>query len=134
DDAYPYSAPSTAIQADLAHQPFDRAACHRNAVLLELVPHLVGAVDGEVLVTHSQHLGFELGVSHRSRRERSVLRPVIGRWGDRQHRTDRLDSPPQPAAAPALVLVDEADHRFDWRSSSAPKKVAAAFKMSFARR
>jgi hypothetical protein len=27
------------------------------------------------------------------------------------------------------MFVDEPDHFFDWRSSSAPKKVAAAFKM-----
>jgi hypothetical protein len=30
--------------------------------------------------------------------------------------------------------LDEPDHFFDWQSSSAPKKDAAAFKVSFARR
>ena len=32
------------------------------------------------------------------------------------------------------MCVDERDHFVDWRSSSAPKKADAAFKMSFARR
>src|SRR5690606_33914626 len=59
---------------------------------------------------------------------------VVGGWGDAKGLGDRLDSPPQPCAAPVLVLVDEPDHFFDRRSSSAPKKDAAAFKMSLARR
>ena len=45
-----------------------------------------------------------------------------------EHSADRLD----PEAVP--VSVDEGDHFGDWRSSSAPKKWAAAFKISFARR
>jgi hypothetical protein len=47
---------------------------------------------------------------------------------------DRLDSPAQPGTATLLVGVDEPDHFFDRRSSSAPKKLAATFKMSLARR
>ena len=37
---------------------------------------------------------------------------VVGRRGDPQHRTGRLDSPPQRPAAQVLVGVDEGDHRF----------------------
>ena len=45
-----------------------------------------------------------------------------------EHSADRLD--PEPVT----VFVDERDYLFDWRSSSAPKKADAAFKISFARR
>ncbi|NQY55670.1 MAG: hypothetical protein HRT86_04150 [Ilumatobacteraceae bacterium] len=59
---------------------------------------------------------------------------MIRRRGDAKQLGDRLDSQPQRGAAPVFVFVDEPDHFFDWRSSSAPKKADAAFKMSFARR
>src|SRR4051812_2599157 len=58
----------------------------------------------------------------------------------RKHRTHGLDTPAQPGptvgAGHLMVLVfgDEPDHRLPGRSSSAPKKIAAAFKISFARR
>ncbi len=53
---------------------------------------------------------------------------VVGGRGDRQGPADRLD--PERAA----VLVDEAGHRVERRSSSAPKKVAALLRISLARR
>lgn len=53
--------------------------------------------------------------------------------GDPHDLGDRLDSPPQLAALP-LMPADEPHHLFDWRSSSAPKNVAAAVTMSFVRR
>jgi hypothetical protein len=59
---------------------------------------------------------------------------VVGGRGDLQNLADRLDSPAQPGAATLAVGVDEPDHFFDRRSSSAPKKLAATFKMSLARR
>src|SRR3954453_13996939 len=45
-----------------------------------------------------------------------------------EHPADRLDPEPVP------VGVDERHYFLDWRSSSAPKKADAAFKISFARR
>jgi hypothetical protein len=59
--------------------------------------------------------------------------PVCG-WGDAKNLGDRLDFPTQRAAAPIPVFVDEPDHFLNWRSSLAPKKWAAAFRMSLARR
>jgi len=51
------------------------------------------------------------------------------RWtGDRQQLADRLDPEPVP------VGVDEGDHMLGRRSSSAPKKAAADFRISLARR
>ena len=58
---------------------------------------------------------------------------VIRRRGDPNRVGDRLDSPPQRSAAVVFVFVDEPDHFVDRRSSSAPKKCAAAFEMSLAR-
>ena len=49
--------------------------------------------------------------------------------------TDRVDSPPETIkATPPSMRVNETDHLFGKRSSSAPKKAAAAFKISLARR
>src|ERR687898_3271689 len=56
------------------------------------------------------------------------LRRVVGGRGDLQHLADRLDPEPPP------VPVDVGDHFLRWRSSSAPKKAAAVFKISLARR
>src|SRR6478672_6202097 len=58
----------------------------------------------------------------------------------REHSTHGLDTPAQPGPAVGtghlvvLVFGDEPDHRLPGRSSSAPKKIAAAFKISLARR
>ena len=51
---------------------------------------------------------------------------VVAGRGDLQHTTDRLD----PEAVPMSVHV--ADYLCERRSSSAPKKAAAVFKISFA--
>src|SRR5918995_5910857 len=56
------------------------------------------------------------------------LRRVVGGRGDVQHLADRLDPEPPP------VPVDVGDHFLRGRSSSAPKKAAAVFKISLARR
>lgn len=64
---------------------------------------------------------------------------VVGGRGDldavlREHPTDRLDTPPQPARLCAAgVFADEVDDHCAGRSSSAAKK-AAAFRIEFARR
>lgn len=51
-----------------------------------------------------------------------------------QHGTDRLNSPSQPTRlASASVHSDELHNKRKGRSSSAPKKAAAAFSIPFAR-
>ena len=71
-------------------------------------------------------LDLELLVALHSCRRRSLLGRVVGVRGDLgavlgEHPADRLD----PEAV--LVLIDEPHDRCCRRSSSAPKKVAAAF-------
>jgi len=102
--------------------------------MFQVMPDLVGAVDRKVLFPYTQDLRLEFRIPDRSRGRRPLLRRVIRRWGDAKHLGDRLDSPTQLTAAPILVFVDEPEHFFDWRSSSAPKKRTAAFRISFARR
>src|ERR1019366_4019615 len=52
---------------------------------------------------------------------------VVGGRGELQYIADRLDPEPGP------VLLDEGDYFVRRRSSSAPKKVAAAWRISLAR-
>src|SRR5215216_1533386 len=73
-------------------------------------------------------LRLQLLVAQRPGRERPALGGVVGGGGDRQQLADRLDP------KPVLVTVDIGDHLVGRRSSSAPKKAAADFRISFARR
>ena len=48
--AHAHPATPAALQAHVGHQPLDGAASHPDVVfVVEVMPHLVGAVDGEVL-------------------------------------------------------------------------------------
>ena len=132
--AHPDPPTSTPLKTEVSHQSLDGATGDGDAVLVELVPDLVGSIDRQVLLPHPQDLRLELCVADRPGRRRTRLRCVVGGRGDPQDLGDRLDSPAQLPAATVLVAVDEPDHFFDWRSGSAPKKCAAAFKMSLARR
>lgn len=61
---------------------------------------------------------------------RGDLQAVLG-----QHRADRLDTPAQPTVFAVVgVLADEVHDHLEGRSSSAAKKLEAAFKIAFARR
>ena len=117
-------------QAEVVHQPLHGAASDADALTVELRPHLVGAINRQVLGMHPGDLAFEVLIADRSRRRPPLpVRPVSVR-GDLaavlgQHRADRLD----PETCPV-----EGHYLLDWRSSSAPKKADAAFKISFARR
>src|SRR5690606_31986427 len=129
----PRAALAVADQAFLAHEPLDGAAGDPDAVLVELVPDLVGAVHRQVLFEDPSDLRHQLGVAQRSLRGLALLGNVVGVRGDpaavlTQHPADRLD--PEAVA----MVVDERDQRLDWRSSSAPKKADAALRISFARR
>src|SRR5690606_5811315 len=123
-----------AAQTEVAHQSFDRTTSHFDAFAIELLPHLVGAVNAIVLVPHALHFRLQrivaLGPFRAQLRlalSRFVL--VVCRWGDRQYCADRLD----PESV--LVLIDIGDHHLRRRSSSAwAKKADAVRRMSFARR
>jgi hypothetical protein len=52
------------LQAQLAHQPLDGAAGHRDPLTVQLPPHLAGAVDAELLGMDAADLGLELAVTH----------------------------------------------------------------------
>lgn len=114
------------------HQALDSAARDADPLAVELGPDLVGAVDGEVGCVDPGDLDLEIFVAQGARRRRTLPRHPVGVRGNLatvlgEHPTDRLD----PEARP--VGVDEGHYLGDRRSSSAPKKLAAAFKISLAR-
>src|SRR6478752_4294575 len=80
-------------------------------------------------------------VSRNCRRVGVLAILVVGRRADRhtvlrEHRTHGLDTPAKPGPSiragklVVLVIGDEPDHRLPGRSSSGPKKIAAAFRIS----
>src|SRR5207237_6207466 len=81
-------------------------------------PELPRAVDAEVLRKAPLTLDLQFGVPPRTGRTLAAVDPLgdmrmVGRRGDRQHLADRLD----PIRFP--VIIDERDHGFTRRSSSA---------------
>ncbi len=131
----PGSTPTHTREAHIPHEPFHGAACHPDTVdVVEVIPHLVGSVGDVVLLVDPSDHRPQFGITHRPCRRQPGLGGVIRLWGNAKSLGDRLDSPPQQSATAIFVLVDEPDHFFDWRSSSAPKKADAAFRMSLARR
>ena len=115
-------APAHATQPQVAHQPPDAVPADVDAFTLELGPHLVDAIDIEVLLMHPDDLRFELGITDSALRQRTSDRRVVGGGGELQDPADRLD--------PELLAVcrDVADY-LAGRSSSAAKKADADFKM-----
>src|SRR6185437_16903708 len=106
----------------LRNQPARR----RDALALELPPHLTHAIDAEIRLEHTTDLGAQHRVAPHPVRGTGRIRPlrhvrvIGGRGGDRQHLADRLD--PMGAA----MIVDERDHGLNRRSSSAWAKYADA--------
>ena len=101
-----------------------RTAGSRRPVHINLTPsspQLEHAVDTKVFVEHASHHDLQLGVSPCPRRQPGRIAPpgdmvAVARRGDRQHSADRLD----PVVG--AVVIDEGDHRFSGRSSSAIAK------------
>src|SRR5688572_20511251 len=121
------------LQPQRSHQSFDSTAGNGDAIPSEAPPNLAGSVDLEVIFIHAPHFTRHLSIASKARRHPlrlslSRLALVVSRWGDRQLRADRLD----PILAP--MSVDEGDHYFGRRSSSAwAKKAAALRRISLAR-
>jgi hypothetical protein len=93
---------------------------------LRRLGQLAPAVDGVVVLPELLKLGPEVGVADRPGRGRPNLGGVVGGRGDLQLLADRLDSPSTPTGLIVAVGVDEGDYLVRRRSSSAPKKLAAA--------
>src|SRR5262249_47079170 len=77
-------APSSnpAGQAHLAHEALDGAAGDRDALPVELAPHLAGAVDAVVLLEHPGDGRPQLGVADPSPAGRAGPGRVVGGGGD----------------------------------------------------
>ena len=115
------------LQSHFLHQPRHRAAGHVVPFPQQLPPDLAHAVDLEVLIENPFDLDAEHDVALDARRCRLRLGAagdvgVVCRRGDRQHLADRLD----PVVV--AVRIDEADHGFHRRSSSAWAKYALALR------
>jgi len=141
DDRGPLpAAPADSCEPVGAHQPLDRASGHRNALAVELQPHLPRPVDAPVRGEHATDLDQQRGVAARPAGGQLVAPLVIGRRGDLdavlgEHGADRLNTPSQTTRLLMVgVLADEVHDHSPGRSSSAAKKTDAAFRIAFARR
>jgi len=110
-----------AAQAHLPHQALHRATGHCDGFPRELAPDLASTVNPEVRLAHPPDLLHEHQVmlgAGRGLGGISALREagVVGRRGDRQDPADRLDP------VDFTMIVDEGDHGFERRSSSAIAK------------
>ena len=121
-----------APQPHVAHQALDRAARHAMPLASQLLPDFPRPVDVLVVIPHALNRRAELVVTPQPGRPTGRIHPPrtlpkVGRRGDRHDGTDRLD--------PVLVsmVIDETDHHFTRRSSSASKYAEAFRRISFAR-
>ena len=106
-----------ALNADVLDQPCHNATCQIGPFPDELPLDVPGAVAPPVLFRHTQDLGPQGCVAQGAIRQPGRIGPlcevtVVGGWGDRQNRADRLD----PRRLP--MIVNEPDHHFDRWSST----------------
>ena len=115
------------MQAHPPHQAFHRATGDHGAFPSKLPPDLAGTVDPEVGRMHLPDLRHEHQVLPGSRRGPCRIGTsgdtgMVGRRSDLQHPADRLDT------VDLALIVNERDHGFERRSSSAIAKYADAFR------
>src|SRR5690606_13466672 len=111
-------ASNDALKSHRPHEPSDCAAGDIKAFPLQLTPDLAHAVDLEVLVEHPAYLDLHGDIAPGAGRQAVHIRAfgntlIIGGRGNRQQSADRLDPESR------TVFVDEGNHRFSGRSSSA---------------
>jgi len=120
-------AANDALQSHCPHKPSDSAAGDVVTLPEQLSLDLAHAIDLEVLVEHPAYLDLHGNVASGTDRQTVHVRAlgddlIIGRRGNRQQSADRLD--PEHRA----VGIDEGNHRFSGRSSSAWAKYADALR------
>lgn len=111
-----------------AHQPGDLVPAHLPAGPDRGLPELAGPVDAVVVLPELAQHRSQHAVAHLPGRGWSGLGRVVRARRHLQHAADGLD------AELVAVRVDERDYFLCWRSSSAPKKLAARLRISLARR
>ena len=127
-------APGCALDAGHAHEPTGLVPADVDPCSAGGLPELADTVDAVVRVPERHQLRDEDRVTDRPGRRPTVFRRVVRARSHLQQAADGLDSKRATFDDVVLVRVDERDYFRCWRSSSAPKKDAARFKISFARR
>ena len=130
--ADPLAAPDTRDPGG-AHQPGYLVPADVITGTLSRLPDLPGTVDPVVVLPQLPHDRADDLIALVPHRGLAVLDRVVAARGHLQHAADELD--PQTPAGDDIVAVgvDEHGYFLCWRSSSAPKKLAALFKISLAR-
>jgi hypothetical protein len=128
---HPFAAPDP-LNACGPHQPGHLIATDVMTIATSRFPEFAGPIDAVVVFPELAQRRPEDGVAQGPRRWDPGFGVVVGAQGHlqacaAQDRADGLD-PELPA-----IVVDEIDYFLCWRSSSAPKKLAARFRISLAR-
>jgi hypothetical protein len=110
-----------ALEAETGHQALNGTARDRDAFAIKLPPDLARAIDFKVLGKDALNLRLQSQIPFRPIRQSRRIGALgdmimVGRGGDRQHVADRLDP------VDRAMIVDERNHVFDRRSSSATAK------------
>ena len=123
-----------ALDARCAHEPAGLVSTDLDPRTAGALPELTDPVNAIIRLPEPDEPRRHNSVADRPRRRRTILRGVIGARSYLQQTADGLDSERATLDDVVLVRVDERDYFRCWRSSSAPKKDAARFKISLARR
>ena len=120
-------APDDALNTHVLHQSGDCATGDIEAFPIQLTPDLAYAIDAPVFFEDKLDLGPQHCVAPGAIRQSGRIGPlrqviVVGGRGDRPNPADRLDP-----VLPSLI-VDETNHHFYRRSSSALAKYALALR------
>ena len=130
--AHPLGAPH-ALDTLGAHQPGDLVAADVVTRASRGLPDLPCPVDPVVGFPQLPHHRAHHRVTSGTGRWLPALDLVVAAGGHLQHAADELDPQPPTRDDVVAVGVDERGYFLCWRSSSAPKKLAALFKISLAR-
>jgi hypothetical protein len=130
--ADPLAAPDTRDPGG-AHQPGYLVPADVVSGTLSRLPNLPRTVDPVVVLPQLPHDRADEFIALGPCRGLAVFDRVVAARGHLQHAADELDPQAPPGHDIVAVGVDERGYFLCWRSSSAPKKLAALFKISLAR-